>query len=158
MMRYPDVDFWNVCRDEKCPREDVHEEHGAVWNCRGSFKIKVSSYHLVAEMVLEVVSDRVLKPFSSIYDEVLNTYGSLSQRRAYRALYNLVETNKVAVVIPSKWGERIRQRRNCRGACGGYIRYDSPLLWQPDGLRVLISQADDMQFGLEMRSVRPEAN
>ena len=167
MQHWPDVNFWNVCRDEKCLREDVHDAHGKVRSRRGSFKIKVSQHshaertyaaNLVAEMVYDAISDRVLKPFSAVYDEVIRSYGTLNPRRAHRALRNLVEANRVAVVIPSKWAERMRDRRNHRGVCGGYIRYDSPLLWQPDGLPTLISQADEMQFGFEMRDIGPEAN
>ncbi len=157
-MSFYDANFWNVCRDEKCPREDIHDAHGEVKTRRGSFKIKVLVSELVTELIYESISDRVLKPFASIYDDVCRNYGALNPRRAHRALRNLVDANQVAVVIPSKWAKRMRERHNHRGVCGGYIRYDSPLLWQPDGLPTLISQADDMQFGFEIRDVNFEAN
>lgn len=136
------IDFVNICRDELCDDEDVHAAHGPIRRRRrGSFDVKVKHRELVRESILGAVDGRILRPFSVIYQAVLDDYGSISERRVYRALHALVDDRAIAAVVPSGSASRLRGGGFVRA---GYVRYDSPLLYSASGFADLVSQANDM--------------
>jgi hypothetical protein len=139
------LDFEDICRDEECPFDHLHRSHH-VDGTSGKRKLRrgifsISKHRLVLEATFAAVGDRVLKPFSLVYHDVLDDYGSIKERIIYRALHRLVTDNRVAVIIPSGSRDRLVRGGKIRG---GYIRFDSPLLWN-GGLGTLIEQADDLR-------------
>lgn len=136
------IDFVNICRDELCEEDHIHAEHGPIRRRRrGSFDVNVKHRELVREAILGAVDGRVLRPFSVIYQAVLDDYGSISERRVYRVLSSLVDNRAIAAVVPSGSAARLRAGGFVRA---GYVRYDSPLLYSPSGFADLVGQANDM--------------
>lgn len=141
-----DVSFDNFCRLENCSRPYVHTAHDRPYRGnRGSITIK--SRHLIVESTLKAVSSRVLKPFSAIFVDVLDDYGDVKDRTVYRALAQLITRREIGLVVPPGSADKLRAGGFVRG---GYIRMDSPLLMQNDGLLTLMDQAEELC--LEMRS------
>ena len=137
------LDFADFCRLEKCavaalhPAHDHAHRHGDVR--RGAFAF--TSRGVLLDITLGTVSARVLRPFAAIYDAVRADYGRVQSRTIYRALSTLVDERKVAVVVPRGSAPKLRAGGFVRG---GYVRWDSPLLTQCDGLASLMDQADDL--------------
>jgi hypothetical protein len=134
-----DLDIANICRDEKCDNDDIHPAHAPLRRVRHRQVFTVSRRGLIMEAVYAAVSDRVLRRFSEIYNLVVEDYGSCKSRTVHRAIAALIENRQIIVVAPSQSVEKVRTGRFVRG---GYVRYDSPLLWEPDGLATLVEQAD----------------
>jgi hypothetical protein len=141
------LDFVDFCRLEECPRSEIHPAHDRPYRRgdvhRGVFVIK--SRDVILDSTLNAVGTRVLKAFGAIYHDVLSDYGSVKDRTVYRALARLIDARKVAVIVPHGSAKKLREGRLVRG---GYIRWDSPLLMQRDGLQHLMEQADDLSFEL----------
>lgn len=138
--RYP-VDYVNFCRDDNCYHDHIHAAHAPVKRLRrGSFKI--GHRQLVLDAIFGAIDLRVLRPFQAIYQSVRDDYGSIDERRVYRGLSKLVAARQVAVVVPSG---SARVLRNGGFVCGGYIRYDTPLLGSVSGFQSLVEQADDLR-------------
>jgi hypothetical protein len=161
-MRLEDnLDFVDVCRDEKCPREEIHRAHAPIQRARHRWHFEVTKRGLILEATLAAVNDRLLKSFQQVFHTVIDDYGSLKPRTIYRALAELQVRRLVAMVVPSGSIDKLRGisfhpdgRVKTGFVKGGYIRYDSPLLWQRDGLYTLIEQADDMRR--ELAGFMPE--
>lgn len=140
-----DLDFADICRDEKCARTEVHAAHGPVLRDRSRNLFRVSRRQLVLDAVYGAVDSRMVKPFSRVLTDVLHDYGSLKERTVYRALHELQLRRQVALVVPSGSSDHLRRHGFVKGC---YIRYDSPLLWEPDGIHTLFEQVDDLRGDL----------
>lgn len=151
-----DLDFYDVCRDEDCPHGDhLHAAHGpSSRRRRGAFVVKVQVHQLMLDVIYDAVDARVLRPFSTIYRAVLDDYGSVTERRVYRGLHELVSSRRIAAIAPSGSASRLRSGGFVRA---GYVRYDSPLLSSPDGFHTLVSQADDLHEDMVAAVTRPRA-
>lgn len=153
------LDFVNICREELCLIDELHEAHGRVQRVRrGSFVLTMAPQctapkravdnargQLLLDITLAAVSHRVLKPFGVIYTDVLDDYGTISESAVYRALADCVDLRSVAAVAPPGVTDRLRKGGFARA---GYIRFDSPLLWQRDGLVGLMEQASELNQDL----------
>jgi hypothetical protein len=150
------LDFIDICRDDKCLREELHASHDPVGRRgRSRHLFHISRRQLVLDAVYAVIDLRVVKSFSHVFAAVVDDYGSLRERTVYRALYELQVQRKVAVVVPPGSADTLRQRtvqipgRSSHGFVKGcYVRYDSPLLWEPGGIDALFDQVDDLQRDL----------
>lgn len=162
------LDLINTCREEQCPILDLHEAHGTVHRARGTFFVQAeergaelefaprtqgilrSATHaarsdeppnLLRDIVYDTISQRIIKPFGAVYGDVLDTYGTISESAVYRALAWCCERRLVAAVVSSDAVAHVRAGGFTRT---GYVRYDSPLLWRPGGLRDLMELACEM--------------
>jgi hypothetical protein len=140
-VRLDQLQYINICRDEDCTREDIHNladlgcTAGVI--ARGAEVVKVAAKRILREVVLNNVGSRLGRPFTSIYRDVVDDYGTVTERSVYRALADLIQTFDVAFVVPAGLQHAVARG----GLQGTYVRYDSPLLWTPGGLHELMSYA-----------------
>ena len=92
---------------------------------------------LMREFVLKYVGYRRCKVFHEIYHDVLEDYGSVDERSVYRWLAKLVDEREIVNVAPPG------RSKKGRPLPGGYVRSDSPLLWETDGYSTLIDSMND---------------
>lgn len=143
------IDFDDFCRLEDCVRDDLHPAHPAPYRKPGDVERgvivvkpeKISKRQVIYDSVLGAVSMRILKPFREVVSDVQHDYGAVTPRVVYYTLSNLINLRRVALVVPHGSADRLRDGGN---VVGGYVRFDSPLLQQRDGLHALMSQADDL--------------
>ena len=82
----------------------------------------------------------VPRPFGDIIDSVRSDFGSVDDRTVQKSIRFLVDARAVASLGSTAWApERLRSANQP----GWYIRYDSPRLWQRDGLRDLMGVVAD---------------
>lgn len=92
---------------------------------------------VLTDAVLRAVGSRVPVAFADVYEAARDTYSAaLSERSTQRAISLLVDARQVASIGGAVWTSA-RLRTNA--SSGWYIRYDSPKLWRPGGLRDLMS-------------------
>lgn len=94
---------------------------------------------VLKEIVLEHISSRQPKTFQEVYDDVLNDWGSVTERHVYRMIASLIEERKVACVATSRRNRRVVDKH--RLPTGVYLRMESPLLWDIDGYATIIDIA-----------------
>jgi hypothetical protein len=94
------------------------------------------------ESTYAAIGLRVPKPFAEVWQTVVNDYGAITDRGVQRALRVLVDQRRVASLTHAEMAPATRRAPNVR-APGFYIRYDSPRLWSPGGLRDLMTVAAD---------------
>lgn len=138
-MRLDHLDFMDICRDERCERADLHPPHRVRGHSISSV-VRVPVRRLLVDLTLEAVSARVPKTAAQIYTDVLDEYGSITTRNVNVALAELRTMREIAFIVPAGSQHAVRTD----GVRGAYIRYDSPLLWQPDGLRDLMDIVQEM--------------
>lgn len=128
-----------ACRDERCQRLDLHAVHGDA--LLASPRARQRRKRLLGwaddpfepgggEPRIQVVLDEVIlravgtspKNFSTLYNDVVNDFGSVHVRRLHRRLALLTQLRKVVCV---DLGSSLR----------GYVRPDSRLLRDAEGLR-----------------------
>ncbi|HEX7094665.1 MAG TPA: hypothetical protein VF183_02200, partial [Acidimicrobiales bacterium] len=135
-MRLDHLDFINVCRDEGCELEDLHVPGtagcGSAHGRRNIVNIAVGQ--LLRDLTFAQVTLRTPKTFQQIYRDVIDDFGTISERSVYRAVRELRNDRRIALIVPA--GSRAVV--HLEGIRGAYVRYDSPLLWQRDGLRSLM--------------------
>lgn len=112
-----------LCRDDRCPFEGVHRAHGKVRKRDEAVEPKIRS--ALDECVCDWVASRYIRTFSDIYSDVVQDYGAITERGVYRALERLIDARRVIRVVPWPNGRLLR--------LGAYLRYDSPLIWEPRG-------------------------
>lgn len=99
---------------------------------------------VLTDVVFDAVGHNIPTPFADVYGFAVDTYGGrVSERSTQRALSTLIAARQVVSIGCASWSP---QRQRSTALSGYYIRYDSPKLWRPDGLRDLMSvvaQADD---------------
>lgn len=130
----------DICRDDRCDRPYLHAPHPIEGVVGKPPVVRVSARRLLVDITYEMISDRVPKTFAQIYTDVLDEYGSITTRNVNVALAELRESREVAFIVPSG-SQRVVHTDGVRGA---YIRYDSPLLWQSDGLSGLMELVHEM--------------
>lgn len=137
-MRLDQLDYMDICRDEDCDRSDLHSpvECGS----RRPSVVNVPARRLILDITLEAVSARIPKTFAQIYTDVLDEYGSITSRNVNVALATLRDAREIAFIVPNG-SQHVVHTSGVRGA---YIRYDSPLLWQRDGLVNLMDVVHEM--------------
>lgn len=149
MKRRIRVDALSWCRSETCPRDDLHF---MTKECRkGSQAFDVvavperskESYRALEDAVYRTIGDYVPKGFYEIYAAVLDDYGTVGVRNVNRALETLRAERRVALIPPLGASAR------AVGHTVGYVRYSSPRLWAPGGLRELREQTLDIIDGID---------
>lgn len=148
-MRCFDLELLNVCRLLDCEIEGLHKAHGP----RASAISVARAPQAVERIAPEVPRDRgisqaavdatyqhvgvhVPRPFGEIIDAVRGDFGSVDDRTVQKSIRFLVDVRAVASLGSTAWAmERLRSNNQP----GWYIRYDSPRLWQRDGLRDLMN-------------------
>lgn len=86
-------------------------------------------------MTYKYVGLYVPKSFGDIIDSVRNDFGRIDDRTVQKSIRFLIDVRSVASLGSSAWAPaRLRSVHQP----GFYIRYDSPRLWQRDGLRDLM--------------------
>lgn len=153
-MRLEQLDFANICRADDCVRLSAHNLGG--YGCtagRGGRHHEVveldvlvdgpTAGSLLHQLTYAAVNHRIGRTFTAIYRDVLDDYGKVTERSVYRAVSALRDERKIALVVPR--GMRTVAHRE--GLQGVYVRYDSPLLWQPDGLAEIMAYAEDCRVG-----------
>lgn len=102
----------------------------------------------LVEITYGHVGAYVPTPFAVLYQAVINDFGTVSDRSVQRALRVLIDERRVASLGDITQNPRTR-------APGWYVRYDSPKLWRPGGLRDLMSvAAEKATEGVEIRPGR----
>lgn len=81
-------------------------------------------------------------PFAELHQAVIDDYGDVTDRNVQRALRILIDERRVAS-LSNSMASRATQRNPRVRPPGYYIRYDSPKLWRPGGLRDLLAVAAD---------------
>ena len=94
---------------------------------------------VLKEIVFEHVSTRQPKTFQEVYNDVLNDWGSVTERHIYRVIASLVGERKIACVATSRRNRRHVDKH--RLPIGVYLRMESPLLWDVDGYATIIDIA-----------------
>ena len=140
----------NPCRDDRCSRLWVHPEHEirdswsrgtirvGLWGWRrdplempkrrkrGSTTPRMAwqkhAYWCLEEIILSTVSQSTIRPFSMIYDNVINDYGSITDRTVYRYIKHLIGAGKLVRV---QFDRRI----------SGYLKTPTKLLADRESLR-----------------------
>jgi len=116
-----------LCRDEQCPFEGVHKAGSCRTSrqeaCLADRAGKVRS--ALDECVYDWVTTRFVRTFRDVYSDVIQDYGSITERGVYRALERLIDAHRVIRVVPWPNGRLLR--------LGAYLRYDSPLIWDLSG-------------------------
>lgn len=140
-----DLAYFDVCRSDACDRGDLHSPDECGSAKRRSV-VRVDASQLLRDVVYGAIGLRMPKTFSMIYQDVLDDYGSVTQRSVYRVISAMRADRTVALIAPPG-SRRVIQ---AEGIKGGYVRYDSPLLWSRDGLTYLQNQVEDLvRFGHE---------
>jgi hypothetical protein len=132
-----------ICRDDRCDREDVHLAHFIPDNLPDPFYDVAYPYrrrevhtHTLREIVYDHTPVRRCKVFKDLYQEVIEDYGTFASynagcRAVWRALKRLVgEARIIHVTFAGK-------------DIGGYVRSDSPLLRSNEGRWTLIETLKD---------------
>jgi hypothetical protein len=109
------------------------------------------------------VGTYVPTPFVELHRAVVDDFGATTERNVQRALRVLIDERHVASLANSLIP--LAKQRNPRiKPPGWYVRYDSPKLWRPGGLRDLMSVAAekateniDLRPGARRRSAGAEA-
>lgn len=100
---------------------------------------------VLTDVVFGAIGHHVPTPFADVYRIALDEYGGrVSERSTQRALAVLLAARQVVSIGCASWSS---QQRRSAALSGHYIRYDSPKLWRPGGLRDLMSvvaQADEL--------------
>jgi hypothetical protein len=100
----PDPD---VCRDDRCPREDLHPPHKIrgvraerpKQRRRRSLQVwEIASPAILHEIVYASVSATLARPFSAVYRLVTADYGTCDERTVHRHLRLLRDEGKVVRV------------------------------------------------------------
>lgn len=130
-----------MCMSDACPILGVHQAHPV---SEREDKFVYTTLTSVQEIAYDCVRDYEAKMFGQIYQDVINAYGEVQSRVVQRALHQLSQDRKIVLVTPR--GTRARAKRLDR-LYGAYVRWTSPLLFDPDGC--LFDQAEDL-----FRSVR----
>lgn len=132
-----------LCRDDCCPFEGVHKAGSCRTSRKGASLIdhdgKVRS--ALDECVYDWVLSRYVRTFRDVYSDVVQDYGSITERGVYRALERLIDARRVIRIVPWPNGRLLR--------LGAYLRYDSPLIWEPKGHANIQEQLHDCGLALE---------
>jgi len=104
------------------------------------------------EIVFEHVSRRQPKTFQEVYYDVINDWGSVTERHVYRVIADLLEERKIACVTAPRRNRRVAGKAQLLG--GVYLRMESPLLWDVDGYLTIIDMANvgDPYMPLQVQS------
>ncbi len=116
------------------------------WRTRAHRPFEVDAVDpVLTDVVFDAVGHYVPTAFADIYSFAVDQYGGrVSERSTQRALAVLMAARQVVAVGCASWTP---QRQRSAALSGHYIRYDSPKLWRPNGLRDLMSvvaQADEL--------------
>lgn len=132
-----------LCRDDRCPFEGVHKAHSCA-KLAAVAERKVRS--TLDECVYDWVTSRYVRTFRDVYSDVVQDYGSITERGVYRALERLIDDRRVIRVVPWPNGRLLR--------LGAYLRYDSPLIWDARGHANIQEQLHDC--GLALETAKPK--
>ncbi len=78
--------------------------------------------------------------FADIWSRVCHDWGSVTDRSVQRALRALIDDRQIASLGSAAWAPCHNRSHDQPGF---YLRYDSPRLWQPNGLRDLLQVVAD---------------
>lgn len=150
-----DLELLTVCRDVDCERQYLHAPHGkraAAIVAPKRARVRTDEDELTVEPVFTVprgcgvpqlavdltyehITQWVPRSFGDVLDAVRADMGSVHDRTVQKGIRLLVDARLVASLGSSAWApDRLRSD----GQPGWYIRYDSPKLWSPGGLRDLM--------------------
>lgn len=158
-MRDVDIELLRWCRDDRCPDDSLHLAHGRRSNVvkvnttdaaaavpvdaavlpavhsddADDDQPHVGAAPAVIECTYAQIRTRSPRMFKHIYYDVVDDFGSVTERTVYRAIRALVTDRRIACVADPAVS-RLTYRHRPNAASGFYIRYDSPLLWTPTGL------------------------
>lgn len=109
-----------------------------VWRTRMHRPFEIDAVDpVLTDVVFGAVGHHVPTAFADIYSIAVDEYsGRVSERSTQRALAVLMAARQVVSVGSASWSP---QRQRSAALSGHYIRYDSPKLWRPNGLRDLMS-------------------
>lgn len=154
-----DLELLTVCRDADCERSYVHAAHGK--RAGAIIKPKRVTHvvdddlpiepvytvprgcgvpQLAVDLTYQHITQWVPKSFGDILDAVRSDMGSIHDRTVQKGIRLLVDARLVASLGSAAW-EPDRLRSFAQP--GWYIRYDSPKLWTPDGVRDLMDVVGD---------------
>lgn len=163
-----DEELQNLCRDELCSIAGIHlahevivdeDEHEAQYGWRRdplervrTVNAKRAAWMQHSQSALEhaiatAVSNRRVKIFHEVFQDVLDSYGTVTERSVYRHLDTLIGREQIL---------RITFERNL----SGYLRPKSPLLRDPVAMReqlldaMQIRNVIDPEVALEQRRQR----
>lgn len=125
-----------MCVSDACTILGIHQAHPV---SQREDKLSYTSFSTIQEITFDYVRDYEARVFGQIYNDVVNVYGAVQTRVVQRALQHLAQDRKIVLVTAR--GARTRAKRLDR-LYGAYIRWTSPLLFDPDG--VLFDQAEDL--------------
>lgn len=141
-----DLDLLEFCRED-CGDDSLHAPHGpaarTVRVARGTApppRPGVEVSECLVQTVLCHIGSYVPIAFADLWTRVRDDYGSVSDRSVQRALLALLAERSVASLGSAAWAA---QHQRSTDSPGFYIRYDSPKLWSPGGLRDLMSVVAD---------------
>lgn len=143
----PSIDDPTVlCRDDRCPREAPHLAH-PILDADDDMTIYDTSG--LNEVTLRHVGTREVRTAGQIYTDVCDDYGYLNFRTVQDCLYTLATRREVVLVLPANTRRRLTDpsvlsRSGGAASIGAWIRYTSPLLFDPDGYSILASQVEDL--------------
>jgi hypothetical protein len=118
-------DFWlsSICRDEACPRLDVHAVHPVSDVDRTRVDLRPRTQgppSVLPAVILDHVEMRRCKRFGEVYEAVVHDFGTVTMRSVHRSLAVMVGRGQVVHVIPRFVGIARRY--------GAYLLPGSPLL------------------------------
>lgn len=131
-----DVEIAGLCMSDNCSVLGVHAAHPV--SARED-KLVYTRLSTIQDYVFKHVGDREARMLGQIYQDVVNDYGDVQIRVVQRALQQLSIKRQIVMVTPR--GARGRHR-SLERMVGAYVRWTSPLLFDPDG--VLFDQAEDL--------------
>lgn len=138
------ADANNICLDDRCTIIEVHGVHEIDAEAADPFHDPAYTRRSMArhgetlrEIVAKHVERRRCKVFREIYNDVIHDYGNFKSQAAgtravWRAIRELLNRKEI---IPIKAAGTTSP--------GGYVRSDSPLLKDSDGLRFLLESLED---------------
>lgn len=87
---------------------------------------------LLCEIVFSHVGMRRVKLLGELHADVCDDYGSITARNVRRACAYLLDQRKIAAITDPRSGDT-----------RGYVRYNSPLLWEQGGYLILRESLED---------------
>lgn len=123
-----------ICMHEDCEIIAIHPVHPVT--VRRHAPLPNVALH---DIVYEQIRDREVKTLSQIYYDVVSEYGKITIRWVQHTLVDLIKDRKIVLITAP--GSR-RRSKAIERLNGGYIRWTSPLLFDPEG--PLFDQVEDL--------------
>lgn len=164
-----DLELLEYCRDPHCKEIELHKPHGrrskSVRVAKGTVappteldalpppspRASVEVGEGLIEVTLKHVGSYVPIAFNDLWHRVVHDYGSVTDRSVQRAVAALISDRRVASLSSSAWS--VEHQRSFDSP-GWYLRYDSPRLWQADGIQDLMSVVAELSTERSGRPLR----